>query len=265
MRFPDLTIETTDDDKKARSFTVHRVAHLITNTSGPHDRSRPDRPWLLAYAASTSAARAFTANLRCGGAAKCMGARYELLRSLPYRYRVSSPTPGASLVVAYLPEILHLQPGAFDRGSNVLAFVSAPPLWWLDRQEKQLADELGDDARDYARAMAFVSRLDTRTPLPITNSPDFHLALYRRALEEPWTTLGYEDRKKLDTVGFGDLGLDEPLLCYVSAAEFEHFLADTTTRLLPRHVRPRPEAPSLPVVPPPTFDSSAGVQLGLGF
>ena len=205
MEYRELTIEPDPDgDGKGRSFTVHQVAVIRAREIQPDSPKGADRPVLLAYAGTPSTVRAFTANLRSGREAATTGCRYELLRSLGYRFEHSRPAPGQALVIAYLPDLFHLQPGA--QAQQRLQILSAPPLWWLDRQEERLAAELGREARDYARAMAFVARLDTRTPLPISNDPDFHLRLYRRALDQPWLRTGDDDPSVLSFSGLDCAG-----------------------------------------------------------
>ena len=182
MDFPTLTITTDPDDGKSRSFTVHRLAHLLPEVAEPS--ATPVRPWLLVAAASPSAVDAFSANLRRGEVAEMDSTRsYKLPTTLDYRFRVTAPRPGSAVLWAYLPSVVHRHPGAAG-DDTTLRFVSAPPRWWLDRQADLLEPDFGPDARDYARAMSFVARLDTRTPLPIANDPAFHLALYRRAVAE---------------------------------------------------------------------------------
>jgi hypothetical protein len=171
---PYLTIGKKDDPK-GKTFTAHYVASIQATGLCPPAGNGTVRPVLVAYAGSSSAVRAFTANLRAGLAAATTDRRFELLRSLGYTYQLTSPATGQALAVAYLPDLFHLQPGVQER--DALRFVSAPPRWWLDRQEELLAPEFGSLARDHALAMAFVARLDVRTPLPIANDPEFHHGL----------------------------------------------------------------------------------------
>lgn len=252
MHFPQLTIGKKDDPK-GRTFSVHYVASISAGELVPPASNGTLRPVLLAYAGSPSAIRAFTINIRSGLTAATNDRRFELLRSLGYRYQVTSPAPGRALAIAYLPELFHLQPGVQERDS--LSFVSAPPRWWLDRQEELLAPEFGPLARDHARAMAFVARLDARTPLPIANDPSFHHALFLDALEEPWAATG-DERQLLAFDGLEALGLASPVLCDVPQRVFAEFLAAATARHLPRHL-----APVLRPAPPPFL----ATQLALDF
>lgn len=231
MHFQKLTVEK-EDDPKGRTFTVHLVASLAASGLVPPPTSGAAiRPVLLAYAGSPSVIAAFTTNLRCGLPAQTDREKFELLRSFGYRYQVTSPAAGQSLAVAYLSNLFHLRPGAQDERS--IRFVSAPPRWWLDEQVALLAPELGTAARDHARAMAFVARLDARSPLPIANDPRFHHALFERALAEGWTATPDDDRR-LAANGLDALGLENPVLCDVSQEEFADFLAAATADLLPR-------------------------------
>jgi hypothetical protein len=253
MPFPQLTIGKKDDPK-GRTFTVHHVASIEARAICPPAGNGTLRPVLLAYAGSPSSVRAFTANLRSGLTAALPDRRVELLRSLAYRYQLTTPLPGRALAIAYLPALFHLRPGV--QGQEALRFVSAPPRWWLDEQEALLAPENGPLARDHARAMAFVARLDARTPLPIANDPAFHHALYLRALEEPWTaTATGDDRDGLTCDGLEALGLESPVLCDVPQQAFADFLATATAELLPR----QPSCGRLPLPPPPS------TQLALDF
>jgi hypothetical protein len=242
MHFPYLTIGKKDDPK-GRTFTVHYVASIQATGLCPPAGNGTVRPVLLAYAGSSSAVRAFTANLRAGLAAATTDRRFELLRSLGYKYQLTSPTTGQALAVAYLPDFFHLQPGVQEH--DALRFISAPPHWWLDRQEELLAPEFGSHARDHALAMAFVARLDARTPLPIANDPEFHHRLFGMALEETWTETG-ENRQAFTFDGIEALGLAAPVLCDVPKRAFADFLACATAKLLPRHLAPalRPPIPS---------------------
>lgn len=240
MHYQKLTIEK-EDDPKGRAFTVHLVASLIAPEVVPPPSGATVRPILLAYAGTPSAVRAFTTNLRAGLPAEAGDRRFELLRSLGYRVEVDAPGPGRSLAVAYLPHLFHLKPGAGE--DHAIRFVSAPPGWWLDEQEPLLALDFGSAARDHARAMAWIARLDARCPLPIANDPGFHHALYDRALAQPWTaTADHTDR--LAATGLSALGLEEPVLCDVDREELADFLAEATRELLPRFVAgaPRPRA-----------------------
>ena len=81
--------------------------------------------------------------------------------------------------------------------------------------------------------MAFVARLDSRSPLPIANDPGFHHALFERALAEGWTATT-DDDLRLSASGLDALGLEDPVLCDVSQEEFADFLAAATAELLPR-------------------------------
>lgn len=237
MHYEKLTIEK-EDDPKGRAFSVHLVASVIAPEVVPPPSGSTVRPILLAYAGTPSTVRAFTVNLRAGLPAEAGSRRFELLRSLGYRVELEAPGAG-SLAVAYLPHLFHLKAGAGEDGA--IRFVNAPPAWWLDEQEALLAPELGTAARDHARAMAWIARLDARCPLPIANDPRFHHALYERALAQPWTST-LADRDRLTASGLSALGLEEPVLCDVDPGELADFLAEATGELLPRFVAgaPRP-------------------------
>lgn len=226
MSHPTLTIAKTDDPK-GRAFTVHLVAWIhCPQVIDQPSKGNTQRPVLLAYAGTPATMKAFTANLRSGeAAASTLGRRFELLRSHGYRYEIAS-TPAGQLAIAYLPDLLHLKPGSAD--ANTLRFLSAPPVWWLDQQEQFLRPRHGARARDVAHALAFIARLDQRTPLPIANDPGFHLALFEAACEQDWVS------SDLDTYGLEDLGLERPLLCGPNPVTFRTFLSDFTSRHLPK-------------------------------
>src|SRR5262249_55512637 len=134
--------------------------------------------------------------------------------------------PAGQLAIAYLPDLFHLKPGVAE--ANAVRFISAPPTWWLDRQEELLRPRYGDRARDVAHALAFIARLDQRTPLPIANDPAFHLALYEAALAESWTA------PLISAPGLEQLGLERPTSCCVSSVTFEEFLTEFTVAHLPK-------------------------------
>jgi hypothetical protein len=244
MDFPQLSIGKTDDPK-GRTFHVHYVASIEAPAICAPANNGTLRPVLLAYAGSPSTVRAFTMNLRQGLPAATTGRRFELLRSLGYRFQVTSPAPGQALAIAYLPDLFHLQPGVQEH--DALRFVSAPPRWWLDEQEALLEPEVGSLARDHALATAFVARLDARTPLPIANDPAFHHALFLDAFQEPWIEAG-GDPDVFSCDGLDALGLANPLLCDVPQQTFARFLASATAKHLPRHANPclrrEPPAPA---------------------
>lgn len=239
MDYPKLTLKQgEEEDRKGRTFTVHLVASMaVPKLVPPPGTGSVTRPVLLAYAGTPSSVGAFTANLRSGVHAATNSSRFELLRSLGYRFELAAPSPGRSLAIAYLPQLFHLRPGADDESS--IRFVSAPPRWWLDRQEELLAPQLGSEARDHARAMAFVARLDARSPLPIANDPRFHHGLYGRALGEGWMATP-EKPGLLRAEGLEHLGLEDPVLCDVGHDELAEFLAAATADLLPRCLGPAP-------------------------
>ncbi len=230
-----LEIQQKNVDAKGRAFRVHLVAYILADDILARPNGGTLRPILLSYAGTASAVRAFTANLRCGETAvegdSRHGRKFELLRSLGYRYEFSS-SPAGVLCTAYLPAPFHLRAGSEEQGR--IEFVSAPPTWWLDRQVRELEPEHGLRARSVARARAYAAYLDQRTPLPIANDPHFHAALFDAAAAAPWTSVAGDTG--FTCVGLDALGLEAPLLTSVHPDIFGAFLADLTATHLPKEL-----------------------------
>src|SRR4029077_10853584 len=83
----------------------------------PWSRENLDRPVFLAFASSSSAARAFQANLQSGRvAADAGGYRFEIPRSAGFRYAPTSRGEG-TLTLVYLPPLFSMQPATTDAGN----------------------------------------------------------------------------------------------------------------------------------------------------
>jgi hypothetical protein len=95
---------------------------------------------------------------------------------------------------------------------------------------------MGQDAHEAAVAAYFVAYLDQRSPLPIANDLDFHLALYRAAREEPWCqqSSGSEwSPGRLFHAGLEAVGFEPALYCNVDHTTFGEFLKTQTALHLP--------------------------------
>jgi hypothetical protein len=202
---------------------------------GSSNRENIYRPVFFAFAGSSSAARAFQANLQSGRvAADAGGYRFEVPRSAGFRYEPTSRSEG-TLTLVYLPHLFSMQPATSDAGN--LSFLCMPPTAWVDEQAKAIARSMGSEAREAAIAAYFVAYLDARSALPIANDLRFHLALYRAAREQPWC-LGPEGSVsrpgELFAEGLSGLGFEPPLMCNVSPEVFAEFLAQQTAKNLPK-------------------------------
>jgi hypothetical protein len=188
VSFPDLVLTREGRGRsrrrrprKGREFRVTLLGYL----EAPWELSRAERvtrPVWIAYAGPDQACRAFTANFRAGRKAECFGTDLQVPKSAPHRW-VHHRHGDATVTVAYLPELFHLDPAV---PPDRIEFLFMPPAWWLERQAELLRPELGGDAFDAARAALFVAFLDRRTSLPVVHDLRFHLQLYRAALEKPW-------------------------------------------------------------------------------
>jgi hypothetical protein len=233
----------TFEDQKSRTFSVELLAWVLANEMwelGSSSRENIYRPVFLAYAGSSSAARAFQANLQAGRVAADVpgGYRFEVPRSAGFRYEPTSRGEG-SLTLVYLPHLFSMQPATSDAGN--LSFLCMPPTAWVDEQAKAIARSMGSEAREAAIAAYFVAYLDARSALPIANDLRFHLALYRAAKEQPWC-LGPEGSAsrpgELFAEGLAGIGFESPLMCNVSPEVFAEFLAQQTAKNLPKEQLP---------------------------
>jgi hypothetical protein len=246
MSFPELTIEpSTTSRGKGRTFRARLLGYLTadglwelgTGGSGV-------RPIWLAYFASVGASKPFTANLRAGRKARIEDrSSLQIPKSSPHRW-TSQTVPGGVATVAYLPELLHLEPPV--PFTETARFVLAPPALWVDEQAEALEAEFGEEARAAARAALFAAYLDRRTPLPLLRDLRFHLELYQAALGEPWV---YElgDRSPAQAVGAGVCGLDAPLACAVDLETLGEFLTARTASFHRLHLAPRRPEPVVDV------------------
>jgi hypothetical protein len=240
-----ITIETKPAavGEKSRSFSVELLAWVMANSLwelGATGRDRVLRPVFLAFAGSTSASRAFQANLQTGRIAEEErgGLKFEVPRSAGFRYEAIGRGEGC-LTLVYLPPVFSWQPGTTE--VETISFVAMPPTAWVEAQVASMVGAMGSEAREAAVAAYFVAYLDARSPLPIANDLRFHLELYRAARREPWchTSDGCATNPgTLFAEGVTGIGFEPPVLCHVAPTEFAEFLAQQTARLLPREPRP---------------------------
>jgi hypothetical protein len=239
MRFPKLTIEVTVSKetrrrrRKTRTFSARLLGCLTADglwelgAGGGEVR----RPVWLAYFATVGAAKPFTANLRAGRRAAIGGGeRLEVPRSSEHRWTTRA-VPGGVVTVTYLPELFHLEPPV--PFTDDVRFVMAPARRWVDAQALELAPDVGEDARDVARAALFAAYVDRRTPLPLLRDLRFQLQLYRAALEEPWVADPL--RGSAPPCDLDACRLDPPLACGVGRERFAAFLTEQTERFHREH------------------------------
>lgn len=233
----------TYEGQKSRTFTVELLAWVLANEMwelGSSSRENIYRPVFLAYAGSSSAARAFQANLQAGPVAADVpgGYRFEVPRSAGFKYESTEKEQG-TLTLVYLPHLFSMEPATTD--ANQFSFLCMPPTAWVDEQAAALAPSMGPEAREATVAAYFVSFLATRCDLPIANDLRFHLALYRAAREQPWC-LGPEGSAsrpgELFAEGLAGIGFEPPRMCNVSPEVFAEFLAQQTAKNLPKEQLP---------------------------
>jgi hypothetical protein len=238
-----ITVETKPqrEGQKSRSFSVELLAYVLANDLwelGAGGKERHLRPVFLAYAGTDQASRAFSANLRAGRPAVVAGnshsiTKLEVPKSAGFRFETYS-REGATLTLAYLPAVFSFQQPAADSGN--ISFLCLPPTWWVDEQVEATEEAVGKDAREAAVAAYFVALLDQRSPLPIANDLEFHLKLYRAALEQPWCqqSSGSEwSPGRLFHTGLEAIGFEPALYCNVDPATFAEFLKAQTSLHLP--------------------------------
>jgi hypothetical protein len=231
MAFTALKIETSPEDApaKTRTFSVHLLGYLAADSLWePGGNGSAERPVWVAYFGTERESHPFTANFRGGRKARSRFEALDIPRRAPHRW-TTQKVPGGLVTVAYIPALFHLEP-AGPLGDEV-RFVFAPPRWWVDAQAEELA-ELGEDARDTARAALFCAYLDRRTPLPLVHDLAFHLQVYRAALESGWVhRLSGSKREGVVLVGRGAeaAGLDAPVACRVGQSTLAEFLVEQTS------------------------------------
>jgi len=243
--------------RKSRIFSVRLLGYLAANalwdapTSGKHIR-----PAWIAYLGTDQELRPFTANFRGGQPALTYSGKTLAMPKKSAHRWVTQRVPGASVTMAYLPELFHLEPAIVDEHCR---FIFAPPRWWVEAQAATLTAEFGDDAHDAARAALFTAFLDRRTPMPIVNDLRFHLQLYRAALEASRNhprAFGHAGRDGSHLSGSHDpgCGLETPLAVYLSQDTLRRFIVEQTALFHQQELAAGRHrfAPPRPLLPLPT-------------
>jgi hypothetical protein len=232
MDVPTLTISSEakkGSTVKTRTFSVNLLGFLAADALWePGGNGSAVRPVWLAYAATERESHPFTANLRAGRKAATGNQFLEIPRRAPHRFSFQK-VPGGLVTVAHVPELFHLEPT--NPAADPVAFVFAPPRWWVSEQAEALAADFGEDAEDAARAALFCAYLDRRTPLPLVHDLRFHLQLYRAARTAGWChELTGRGRGGEVLVGQGAeaSGLDAPLAASTGQAALAEFLIAQT-------------------------------------
>ena len=236
-----ITVESkpASEGQKSTSFSVELLAWVLANPLWPLGSTGRDntfRPVFFAYAGSTSAARAFQANLQLGRVAvdAAGNCRFEIPRSAGFCYETTSRGEG-TLTLVYLPHLFSLQPATTDAAH--ISFLCMPPTAWVETQARAIARPMGSEAREAAIAAYFVAYLDARSTLPIANDLRFHLELYRAAKTQPWCSASegsVSDPGELFAEGLSGIGFEPPVMCSVTPDVFAQFLARETAKNLPK-------------------------------
>lgn len=222
--------------KKTRTFSVRLLGYMKANFLWDCALDDEIRPIWIAYLGTDSESQAFTSNFRGGRKAETERNTFKIPRRAPHRWTIQQ-VPGGVITTAYVPELFHLEP-AFPAPARV-SFIFAPPKWWLDRQEQALEATYGQDAREAARAALFAAYLDRRTPLPVLGDLDFHLKLYRQALETDWVQGPRSDSHvsgRLYAVGAETCGFGHLLAVSASQETVTEFLIDQTSSFEPKEI-----------------------------
>ncbi len=178
----DLKIVTDPEADKSRSFRATLLSYVVADTiwelGAASGTAR--RPVWISYVAPNEQARAFTANLRQGTRASAANHTLQIPKTAPLSWRVEPQPGGVTITTGFLRDAFAIDPGMTpDR----IQFVLMPPSRWVEDQAQRLTQTFQDDARDVVLASLFAAYLDRRTPMPILNHPEFHLDLYRSAVE----------------------------------------------------------------------------------
>jgi len=257
-----LTLERSTGkgrSKKTRVFSVRLLGLVEADPLWDSGAADEVRPVWISYLGTDSESQAFTANFRGGHKATSGIKKLQILRSAPYRW-VTHKIPGGAITTAYLPDLFHLEPP--DPAPPRVRFVFAPPTWWVKRAAEALRAEVGEEAREAARAALFAAYLDRRTPLPVLGELAFHRQLYRAAcktdwVHEPSSPGSYRRHEVLSAQGLGSCGFDELLAVSVPQEKLTELLIDQTSQYQPkeiphgqdclasdRRLLPHPEAPA---------------------
>lgn len=179
----EVEIQHAAGGKKTRRFGAHLVGLLRADRLLDSVVEGSVRPAMAVFAASTSEASAFEANLRGGSSCVCVQnnwrggklvARYEFPPSAGYAWRRQSTEEG-TIVTAYLPHLFAFDPGGVeDEGAR---FVAMPSQRWADAQ-RAIAGErsVGDAIEHCVRAGVLNLRWTDRAVLDVAE-PRFLRAL----------------------------------------------------------------------------------------
>ena len=229
---------------KGREFGATALAHVEADSLWELGSGKTRRPVWLSYAATRSAALAFSANLRGGARAAPASSAgrvedcFEIPKSSGHRW-ATQDINGVTVTTAFLPSLFAVEP---PLPPCDVSFIFMPPHWWVSSQAEKLRAIFGSQAEDVARAALFAAYLDRRTRLPILQDLTFQSRLLEAAKKEDWVHrpgVTRWDRSVLYQEGVEELGLDLPLACRVSHAELEAFLAREVRRYYDEEVIPR--------------------------
>jgi len=253
-----VTIETSDSDKKGRSFEFELVAYLDAPALTGASPTKAVRPLWAVAAVSHGAAIPVRANLLNGRKfGKDRGDSFELLKSAPYQWETQR-VPEGVLYTIYQPEYMVADPGFID--PDGINFVVLPTVTWLAAMQTDLEDQgllkimkalkiyqkmfgklpdgsqlkgVKDQSDLYALAPLFGAYLDRRTRVPLIQDTAFRVLLLLTCLDHNMAHLGSDYyRDQLKAVGVEALGYKFPLMFHSSHEHFEKFAAELSRQYL---------------------------------
>jgi len=261
-----LHIEPNDDKGKGRVFRAGLLGYMEAPALWPQS-SDNERPVWMAYAATETQAKPFTANLQTGRKAKVPranpgslseGTTFELLRSAGYVF-APQRFEGLSAVTVYLPEFFVLDPGMVD--PEGIKFIAAPSKEWCAQRLSRIPDpkacvahvlKVRSKPKGKGKtqsegptpeqlldllplASLFAAYLDRRTRAPLIPDPRFHLQLLAACADAElgsfpeYRESHWSDRAWGTSGGFKAKGLDTAGLQTPVAFRAKH---DTFQKLL---------------------------------
>lgn len=203
----ELMISPEDGQEKSRSFRAVLLAEAFCEALvNPGNTLRP--AWMM-LAASHAEVGPFVANLRAGRKAEIAGTgygrrgdRYEFLRSLGYAF-ASQRLRDATVITAYLPEFVALDPGMVDPAGAKFFLIAerawltgGTPLRALGPVARSMGYTIPDElATDLALlAPLFCAYLDRRTRAPLIPDPVFYFRVLLACLQEGAASLPSSSR-----------------------------------------------------------------------
>ena len=253
---PDLHIEPVQG-KKGRTFSASLLAYVTADALWEGgEKGDGVRPVFMMVAASEGQAGPFVANLRLGRKAiigeqqsysRSKKPTLECLKSAGYSFS-SQRHPEGVVVTAYLPGLIHTDPGMVD--PTGIRFVCLPPasgifedaLKLIDTSEDSERKPSQEDARTMLKAAKmFAVYLDRRTRAPLVPHPRFHVRLLKACLDEKLAFLSSSSPSYMraswgrsSSVGFeehgtSDVGLSPGIVFQATHAAFESLLADVVS------------------------------------